>query len=128
MSALNDAVRNQLKKILSSRQFQSSELQRQFLAFVVEKTLNGSGDEIKEYVIGAEAFGRGQGFDPRLDSVVRVVARRVRERLAEYYQTEGRDDPVLIVLAVVLQVSNADKFVAERLSCVLRLPSGKGCR
>jgi Tol biopolymer transport system component len=98
MSGQNDQVRTQLKRILGSKQFRSSELQQQFLSFVVEKTLNGSGDEIKEYVIGAEAFGRGEGFDPRLDSVVRVVARRVRDRLTEYYRTDGKDDPMVIVL------------------------------
>jgi len=98
MSAPNEAVRAQLKRVLGSRQFQLSELQQQFLSFVVERTLDGAGDEIKEYVIGAEAFGRGPDFDPRLDSVVRVVARRVRDRLAEYYQGDGRNDPVLILI------------------------------
>ena len=98
MSGQNDQVRAQLKRILGSRLFQSSELQQQFLSFVVEKTLKGSGDEIKEYTIGAEAFGRGESFDPRLDSVVRVVARRVRERLTEYYRTDGTADPLVIVL------------------------------
>jgi len=98
MTVPGNAVRAQLQRILQSGQFKSSELQQRFLSFVVEKTLDGSADGIKEYAIGAEAFGRGQDFDPRLDSVVRVVARRVRDRLAEYYRSEGRDDPVLIVL------------------------------
>lgn len=99
MNAPSDAVRDQLERVLASRQFQSSELQQRFLSFVVEKTLNGSADEIKEYTIGAEAFRRGKEFDPRVDSVVRVVARRVRERLDEYYRTDGQNDPVLILLA-----------------------------
>ncbi len=98
MSLPDHAVRAQLQKILRSGQFKSSELQQQFLSFVVEKALDGSAGKIKEYAIGAEAFGRGEDFDPRLDSVVRVVARRVRERLAEYYRTEGREDPVVIAL------------------------------
>ena len=98
MSLPGHAVRAQLQKILRSGQFKSSGLQQQFLSFVVEKTLDGSAGEIKEYAIGAEAFGRGEDFDPRLDSVVRVVARRVRDRLAEYYRTDGRDDPVVIAL------------------------------
>ncbi|HZD48504.1 MAG TPA: hypothetical protein VE178_07145 [Silvibacterium sp.] len=98
MSVPSDTVRAQLKRVLGSRQFQSSELQQQFLSFVVEKTLAGAGGEIKEYLIGAEAFGRGPDFDPRIDSVVRVVARRVRERLAEYYRADGQNDPVIILL------------------------------
>ncbi len=98
MSVPSDAVRAQLKRILGSRQFQASELQQQFLSFVVEKTIAGSGGEIKEQLIGAEAFGRGPDFDPRMDSVVRVVARRVRERLAEYYCADGQNDPVIILV------------------------------
>ncbi len=91
-----DAVRAQLKKILGSKQFRSSELPRKFLTFVVLKTLENKAAEIKEYAIGVEAFNRGDGFDPRMDSVVRVVARRVRDRLAEYYRQEGKDDSLVI--------------------------------
>jgi hypothetical protein len=92
-------VRDQLSRVLASKQFRSSELQKQFLTFVVDRTLAGRSDEIKEYAIGADAFGRGQDFDPRIDSVVRVVARRVRERLAEYFTQGGRTDSVAIRLA-----------------------------
>lgn len=91
-----DAVRTQLTKILGSKHFRTSELPTKFLTFVVSKTLEDKGAEIKEYSIGVDAFGRGASFDPRIDSVVRVVARRVRERLAEYYRQEGKDDSLVI--------------------------------
>jgi len=94
-----ELVRCVLKNILASRLFRSSQLQKQFLKFVVLKTLDGKSNDIKEYAIGADAFGRGQDFDPRIDSVVRVVARRVRGRLLEYYRTEGKADSVIISLS-----------------------------
>ena len=91
-----DAIRAQLRKIVGSRLFRSSELAKKFLRFVVNKTLDNQTDAIKEYSVGVEAFGRGPDFDPRVDSVVRVVARRVRDKLAEYYRHEGKSDSLLI--------------------------------
>jgi serine/threonine-protein kinase len=67
-----------------------------FLRFVVERSVEGRPSEIKEYVIGVEVFDRGTSFDPRLDTVVRVEARRLRSKLREYYETEGRPDAVRI--------------------------------
>lgn len=90
------AITAQLKKILASKFFRTSELPTKFLSFVVKKTLENRAGEIKEYSIGVEAFGRATDFDPRIDSVVRVVARRVRDKLADYYRDEGRFDPVVI--------------------------------
>jgi TolB-like protein/Flp pilus assembly protein TadD len=69
-----------------------------FLRYVVEQTLAGRSGEIKEYVVGVEVFGRGNDFDPRLDSIVRVEARKVRTKLAEYYASAGARDPVSIEL------------------------------
>jgi Tol biopolymer transport system component len=90
------AVRAELERILQSKLFRTSELPKRFLRFVVLLTLEEKAGQIKEYSIGAEAFGRGPDFDPRIDSVVRVVAKRVRDRLAEFYSHEGKADPVVI--------------------------------
>jgi Tfp pilus assembly protein PilF len=75
----------------------SHRLQR-FLEFVVERALTGRHDEIQEYTIGLEVFDRRGSFDPRSDSIVRVEARRLRDRLADYYAGEGRQQPMRIVL------------------------------
>jgi Tol biopolymer transport system component len=90
------AITAQLRKVLDSRFFRRSELLTEFLSFVVTMTLENRAEEIKEYSIGVEAFGRGPEFDPRIDSVVRVVARRVRDKLADYYRGEGKSDPIVI--------------------------------
>jgi tetratricopeptide (TPR) repeat protein len=65
---------------------------------VVEESLLGQPHRLKEYLIGLEVFDRREAFDPRVDSIVRVEARRLRYKLDEYYRIEGREDSVRIVL------------------------------
>jgi TolB-like protein len=62
----------------------------------VEKTLAGEGEDLKEYRIGTEVYGRGSAYDPRADGIVRVEATRLRAKLREYYEGPGREDPVRI--------------------------------
>ncbi|MCC6860293.1 MAG: hypothetical protein IT158_17120 [Bryobacterales bacterium] len=69
-----------------------------FLRFVVEQALAGRGSELKEYLVGVEVFDRGEGYDPRVDPIVRVEARRLRSKLSAYYESEGAADPVRIDL------------------------------
>jgi TolB-like protein len=85
------AMREELARILASRTFRAAQGQRKFLAYTVEKVIAKDANLIKEYVIGTEAFGRDPSFDPRLDSIVRTEARKLRARLAKYYETEGRE-------------------------------------
>jgi len=98
MSPAPDRVRHQLERLLASPIFVGSARLRRFLEFVVEKSLAGEGDRLKEYVIGIEVFDRDAQYDPRVDSIVRVEAARLRSKLSEYYQGEGRDDAVVLTL------------------------------
>jgi TolB-like protein len=98
MSPAPDHVRTQLERLLASPIFVGSARLRRFLEFVVEKSLAGEGDRLKEYVIGVEVFDRDAQYDPRVDSIVRVEAARLRAKLTEYYQGEGRDDTVVLTL------------------------------
>ena len=91
-----ESVRTQLGKILSSSTFVRSERLARFLSFTVEQMLEGRGDQLKEFVIGVEVFDKTEKYDPRMDPIVRVEARRLREKLRKYYETEGRQDPVHI--------------------------------
>jgi len=91
-------IRQELGRILASSLFARSGRLCRFLTFSVEKALQGESDRVKEYVVGAEAFGRGPSFDPRVDPVVRVEARRLRERLKAWYEGEGRNAAVRIEL------------------------------
>ncbi|MGE5360071.1 MAG: tetratricopeptide repeat protein [Bacteroidales bacterium] len=85
------------RALASSALVRSPQLQR-LLTFLVEEVLAGRGERLKEYVIGVEVFARPSSYDPRLDSLVRVEARRLRVALEEYYAGEGRTDPVVIDL------------------------------
>jgi len=87
-----------LKRVLSSDNFVNAQRLSAFLRFAVERTLAGEGSQLKEYLLGTEVFGKGPDFDPRLDPVVRVEARRLRAKLHEYYDGPGRADPIRIVL------------------------------
>src|ERR1700674_1535931 len=91
-------IKSELDRILRSRAFIQSHRIRRFLQFVVEESLLGQPHRLKEYLIGLEVFDRREAFDPRVDSIVRVEARRLRYKLDEYYRIEGREDSVRIVL------------------------------
>ena len=88
-----DDVHRQLDRMLASAIFANAGRMSRFLKFVVEKTLAGEAERLKEYVIGVEVFDRDVDYDPRVDAIVRVEAARLRAKLAEYYAGEGRADP-----------------------------------
>src|SRR5215813_3184328 len=88
----------QLERILHSRALHGSESLRSFLQFVVLKTIDDHEDQLKEYTIATEVFGRGDTYNPKIDSVVRVQAGRLRSKLQEYYATEGKLDTIVIDL------------------------------
>ena len=82
-------VKEELQRILTSPQFAASDRNRRFLAYVVEETLAGKGERIKAYNIATIVFGRDDSFDPQLDPVVRMEARRLRRSLERFYLVEG---------------------------------------
>ena len=90
------AVRDELGRILASERFSRAEQLTRFLTFTVDEALGGRAEAIKESVLGMEVFGRGSSFDPRIDPIVRVTARKLRNKLEEYYANEGASDPLII--------------------------------
>jgi serine/threonine-protein kinase len=98
VNSLEEPVRRQLSLVLKSRSFRQVDRLQRFLAFIVEETLAGRGDVLKEYPIGVDVFGKDSSFDPRMDPIVRVQARRLRIRLATYYRDEGQGDAIIIDL------------------------------
>jgi hypothetical protein len=69
---------------------------QQLLQFLTVRVFEGGTDGLKEYTIGVEAFGRPQDFDPKTDTIVRVQIHRLRQKLAEYYDSDGSRDPILV--------------------------------
>jgi len=91
-----DAVRLQLEHVLRSAAFHGAVSVSRLLRYTVEAVLRGEKENLKEYVIGLEVFDRGDRFDPGRDAIVRVQARKLREKLETYYRTEGAEDAVRI--------------------------------
>lgn len=91
-----EAVRAQLDKILNSPVFIRSRRLGRFLRFTIDQALEGRQATLKEYLVGVEVFNKLESFDPRIDSIVRVEARRLRSKLEIYYQTDGADDPIVV--------------------------------
>jgi hypothetical protein len=92
----HEVVVAQLDKILGSSTFVRSKRLGRFLRFTVEQCLEGRQGALKEYLVGVEVFNKLETFDPRIDSIVRVEARRLRSKLEKYYQMEGRDDAIVV--------------------------------
>ena len=92
-----EVVRLQLERILENPLFKRSTRLSAFLRYVVEQTLAGRGDGIKEQILALELYGRNSDFDGGLDPIVRVDARRLRDKLREYY-AESPGEPVIITL------------------------------
>lgn len=93
-----EQVTNLLGRICASRDFAQSERMRRFLRFSVERALAGDRDSLKEYTIGVEVFDRPPDYDPRVDSIVRVEARRLRRKLKSYYEKAGAREPLRLSL------------------------------
>jgi hypothetical protein len=89
-------VRRQLKRIVESDVFRRSARMERFLSLAVERTLSGEPEKLKEYALGRDVFNRDEDYDPRTDSIVRVEAQRLRRKVREYYESYGRDDPVIV--------------------------------
>jgi hypothetical protein len=93
-----EQVREELTRVLASHEFRSSKRSQDFLRFVVEHTLRGDADILKERTIGIEVFGRPTSYDPSDDATVRVKAGEVRKRLGLYYSDHGARNPLRIEL------------------------------
>lgn len=91
-------IADQIKRIAQSDRFKNSGPVTKMLLFLGEQTRKGDGVPVKEYQIATEALDRGQDFDPRIDSTVRTLATRLRDRLDSYYVREGLADRVIIDL------------------------------
>lgn len=83
-------------RVLASETFRQSEKLAEFLEYVVLQAVTGNQAGLKETSIGVGLYGRQPDYDPKVDSLVRTQARRVRERLERYYREEGSADPVVI--------------------------------
>src|SRR5262245_19186886 len=103
----------ELEAVLASSLFVRTPSLANLLSYLCQKYFQGEADLLKEYTIGVAAFGRAPDFDKKEDSIVRVEIRRLREKLRQYYETEGADHPIRLTIPVghyvpVFQKNGAD--------------------
>jgi hypothetical protein len=91
-----EANQTQVQRIIQSKAFRTSEVHRNLLQYLAEKSLSGTADSLKEYTVGLDVFAKPESYDPRQESVVRMHVGRLRQKLAEYYRSEGVDDPIFV--------------------------------
>ena len=86
----------QIRKILRSTAFRNASMLQQLLQFLAVRAFDHSAEALKEYTIGVEALNRPMDFDPKTDTIVRVQIHRLRQKLKEYYDSDGNQDPVVV--------------------------------
>lgn len=86
----------EVEKLINSHTLHGSESLCKLLRYLADHAIKHPGLALKEYQIATEVFGRPAGFDPHLDSLVRVQAGRLRAKIAEYYASEGSEDTIVV--------------------------------
>lgn len=91
-------ARASLERLLASDSIAKAPRIRTVLKFVVDALLEGRAATINEQMIGQAVFGRPAGYNPGEDNIVRVTMRHLRERIEEFYRTEGRDEKYILAI------------------------------
>ena len=97
-ASLDYQHRAELEAVIASGIFAKAPSLALLLDYICTKFFEGQANQIKEYNIAVEALSRPPSFDPRQDSIVRVEAFRLRKRLKQYYEGQGADRPLRIVI------------------------------
>jgi hypothetical protein len=98
VSTETDTIWNCVERVLQSKTFRNAHSSRRLLKYLYDRLQAGDAEQLKEYSIGIDAFAKPSGYDPRVDSTVRIQIGRLRQKLSEYYRDEGRDDSLVVDL------------------------------
>lgn len=91
-----DEIKDQVSRVLASPMFKKSKILSDFLNYIVHETLKGNHQQLKEYIIAVNVLKKKSDFNPQLDAIVRIHARRLRQFLIEYYENDGENDAIFI--------------------------------
>lgn len=91
-----EEIKRELNRVLTHSLFKGARRSSSFLRYICEKTLAGESHQIKEFSIAVDAFGLEMTFDQQIDPRIRVEAKRLRDRLNQYYEGPGCQDSVII--------------------------------
>jgi TolB-like protein len=129
-----EAIRDELSRILESPLFVQSDRLGRFLQFTINETIAGKGEMLKEYLIGTEVYDRPTSYRPNEDSIVRGEARRLRNKLKEYYESVGTNNKVSIYyrpgsyVPIFQKQHRCVNFTATESTLRERFPSGHSIR
>jgi hypothetical protein len=98
LAADSSQLFQQLERLTKSHSLRGSESLRKLLEYLARQAVEHPEAPLKEYQIATEVYGRQANFDPQSDSTIRVQAGRLRIKLAEYYATEGTNDPIVVTI------------------------------
>lgn len=90
--------RDQVRRVVESEHLRHSPSLIRLFEYLAEQSLNGRAHDLKEYVVGVEALGKSEGYDPQDDGSVRSQVRRLRAKLALYYEDVGHSDSIHMTL------------------------------
>src|SRR5689334_22007636 len=96
--ALADARWELVQRVAGSASFQKSPRLRELLLHICERAIQNRPEDLREQLIGQRVFGRKADYSPGEDNIVRVEVRQLRKRLDDFFATEGKDEPVVIVI------------------------------
>src|SRR5579863_6343320 len=114
--------RKEVEAVLQSGALRRAPGLEQLFVYLTNMFFEGMADDLKEYTVAVGAFGRPADFDQKRDSIVRVQAHRLRERLAEFYENEGANHGIQITIP---NGQYAPKFISNP-SRVETAPEGAG--
>src|SRR5690349_2396991 len=97
-SLSTDARWDVVQRVAASSSFQRSPRLRELLIYICDRAIQNRPEELREQLIGRGVFGRKPDYNPAEDNIVRVEMRQLRKRLEEYFATEGKDEPFLILI------------------------------
>src|SRR5690349_7826632 len=118
MTGTDRGLLPEVEQILQSEAFRNAEGLRRLLRFLAEKTAAGEADQLKEYTIGVDGLGKPATYDTHHDAAVRIQVGRLRQKLADYYSNEGRDDAFRVELP-----KGRFKLTCERRAAPPQAPS-----
>ncbi|MGA3187806.1 MAG: hypothetical protein ABSF22_11920 [Bryobacteraceae bacterium] len=110
-----EPIREEVDRAAASEVFASSPRLVRLLRYIVEKSAAGDRESLKEYSLGLDVFDRAPSFDPKADSIVRSTVRQLRLKLAEYYESEGRESRLRIRLPKGSYVALIEESAASEL-------------
>jgi len=91
-----ETVRAQIERVLASQVLRNRAALQRLLRFLGDHLLNGSAADLKEYTVGVDLFGKPESYDPQADPSARIQLGKLRQKLDEYYRTEGGADAIVI--------------------------------